>query len=186
VPRHVIVRDVALILQRTSVSAHLLHIGSHLWIPRPAKGEGKGVFRVGSFGTGLLASLLQCKSVVGDVTSKYPRWLPSLHGPNWVSFLAITHWFKYNFNSLITSIGSKINTLLKSPISRIIDPKPISKYLDISARFILGQTVLYSSMSLKINIETAINVGYLDLKEFHKIGWVQYRLRMFYIPKHSK
>jgi hypothetical protein len=58
--------------------------------------------------------------------------------------------------------------------------------MNISARFILGQTVLYSSMSLKINIETAINVGYLDLKEFHKIGWVQYRLRMFYIPKHSK
>lgn len=41
-------------------------------------------------------------------------------------------------------------------------------------------------MSLKANIEVAVHVAYLDLKEFHKIGWVQYRMRMFYTLKDSK
>jgi len=70
-PRHVIGWDVALRLEGAGVSTHLLHVRSHFWIPRPAEGEGKGVFRVRSFRTRLFASLLDCESAVSDVTSKY-------------------------------------------------------------------------------------------------------------------
>lgn len=38
-------------------------------------------------------------------------------------------------------------------------------------------------MSLKMSVETAVNVSFLHLKELHKIGWVQYRIRLYYLPK---
>lgn len=42
-------------------------------------------------------------------------------------------------------------------------------------------------MSLKVNLEVAINLHHLRMREFHQIGWVQYRMSLFYrVGTHKK
>lgn len=41
-------------------------------------------------------------------------------------------------------------------------------------------------MSLKMNIDAAVHIDQIMLKELQKVGWVQYRISMYYEGKHFK
>lgn len=40
-------------------------------------------------------------------------------------------------------------------------------------------------MSLKANIEVAVNFSWVRILEFHKIGYISYRMALFYRPTAS-
>lgn len=49
-----------------------------------------------------------------------------------------------------------------------------------------GVWVIVYIMSLKLSIESAVHIGSIILKQFHKIGWVQYRISVYYEGKNFK